>query len=278
LTLSINCFSKKPLRPIFLKRIALKGTLGVKKYLLMILINIISLLDANNVPLHEIAVVSLGSHCQSSLILRELGLRRGAMPLDWLLSLDHKGLIQLINDEFSHMFDETYLTQYPEGYVINSRYNLDFRHDWSTLDLLGELPDLASKYERRTKRFFQLPEITKRVVFIRTVFDPRLNVLNNMPTYTPACTIINAQEAQELYDCLRNKFPDLDFVLAIVNFAHTDSGITDDMLNIIEFKVANLVEDYKQFIPDLGNPDFFDTVYSGAKTVQCPTNPTDINR
>jgi len=40
------------------------------------------------------------------------------------------------------------------------------------------------------------------------------------------------------------------------------------MLNIIEFKVTNLIEDYKRFVPDLGNPDFFDTIYSGAKTVE----------
>lgn len=250
----------------------------MKKYLFIILIGASTILSENNAPLQEIAVVSLGSHCQSSLILRELGLRWCAMPLDWLLSLDHKGLIQLIDDEFSHMFDQTYLTMYSEGFVINSRYNLDFRHEWSSLDLLGELPDIASKYERRIKRFFELPEIAKRVVFIRTVFDPKLNPLNNKPTYTPACTVINFQEAQELYTCLKNKFPNLEFILAIINFVHVDSGITKDMPNIIEFKVTNLVADYKCFVPDLGNPDFFDTIYSGAKTVQCPANSTNINR
>jgi len=233
----------------------------LRKYLLSAFISISFFLNADHAPFQEIAVVSLGSHCQSSIILRELGLRTFAMPLDWLLSLDHKGLIRLLDDEFYHMFDEKYLTQYPEGYVINSRYNLDFRHDWSSLDLLGELPDLASKYERRIKRFFQLPEIAKRVVFIRSMFDPKLNVLNNMPTYTPACTIINAQEAQELYACLKNKFPDLKFILAVVNFIHTDSGITTDMHGIIEFKVTNLVEDSKQFIPYLSDPAFFDTIY-----------------
>lgn len=244
----------------------------MKTYFFCIFVSISFFLNANNIPFQEIAVVSLGSHCQSSVILRELGLRGFATPLDWLLSLNHKGLIQLINDEFSHMFDGKYLTQYPEGYVVNSLYNLEFRHEWSSLDLLGELPEIASKYKRRITRFFELPEIAKRVVFIRTVFDPKLNPLNNQPTYTPACTVISAQEAQELYICLKNKFPKLQFILAIVNFVHNDSGITEDMDNIIEFKVTDLVEDSRQFIPDLGNPDFFDTIYSGTKMVQCSAN------
>lgn len=234
----------------------------MRRYLFSTFVSLSVFLNADPAPLQEIAVVSLGSHCQGSKILRELGLRAFATPLDWLLSLDHKGLIRLLDEEFCHMFDEQYLTQYPEGYVIHSRYNLDFRHDWASLNLLGELPELASKYARRIERFFQLPEIAKRVVFIRTVFDPKLNVLNNMPTYTPACTVINAQEAQELYGCLKNKFPDLEFILAVVNFTHTDSGITTDMHGIIEFKVTNLMEDSKQFIPDLGDPAFFDAIYS----------------
>jgi hypothetical protein len=217
--------------------------------------------DDDELP-KEIVVVSLGSHCQSSFILRELGLRWCAMPLDWLLSLDHKGLIRLLDDRFYHMFDEKYLVQYPEGYVINTLYSLDFRHDWSKLDLLGELPEIASKHSRRIERFFHLPEITKRVVFVRTVFDPKLNVLNNMPTYTSACTIIDADQAQELYTCLHNKFPDLKFMLAIINFTHTDSGITSDMHGIVEFKVENLVKDYKQFLHHLGDPNFFDALYN----------------
>lgn len=248
----------------------------MKKYLLLVLISASFFLSANTIPLQEIAVVSLGSHCQSSVILRELGMRGFATPLDWLLSLNHKGLIQLINDEFSHMFDKKYLTQYPECYVVNRLYNLEFRHEWSSLDLLGELPDIAAKYERRIKRFFELPEIAKRVVFIRTVFDPKLNPLKNIPTYTPACTIITAQEAQELYSCLKNKFPNLKFILAIVNFAHKYSGINKDMDNIIEFKVTDLVKDSRRFVPDLGNPDFFDAIYIGAETVQCPANPSNI--
>ena len=245
----------------------------MKKYLLAVFICTSFFLNANHTPVQEIAVVSLGSHCQSSIILKELGLRAFATPLDWMLSLDHKGLVQLIDDEFSHMFDEQYLTQYPEGYVINSRYNLDFRHDWSSLDLLGELPGIALKFERRINRFFELPEIAKRVVFIRSVFDPKLNYLNNMPTYTPACTVINAQEAQELYSCLKSKFPDLKFILAIVNFTHTNSGITADMPGIIEFKVSNLIEDGRKFVPSLGDPGFFDIIYGESRAKTIPVIP-----
>lgn len=233
----------------------------MKKYLLSTFISTCFFLNANDAYQQEIEVVSLGSHCQASISLREIGLREFATPLDWLLSLDHKGLIRLLDDEFYHMFDAQYLIQYPEGYVINSRYNLDFRHDWSSHDLLGELPGIASKYERRIKRFFQLPEIAKRVVFIRTMYDPKLNAANNIPSYSTACTRINAQEAQELYACLKNKFPDLKFILAVFNFTDTTSGIRTDMHGIIEFQVTNLIEDSKQIISNLGDPAFFDKIY-----------------
>lgn len=244
----------------------------MKKHILLFLISINFLVHANpinNEPLKEIVLVSLGSHCQVALILRTLGLRLHAMPLDWVLSFDHKGLVRLIDNHFQQMFNEEYLIQYPEGYVINNLYNLDFRHDWTELDLLGQLPDIASKYSRRIERFFHLPEIAKRVVFVRTVFDPRINTLNNMPTYTSACTIIDAEQAQELHSCLQNKFPDLRFILAVINFTHTASGITSDMHGIVEFKVETLVEDYKQFLYHLGDPNFFDEVYkeNGVKTV-----------
>ncbi|MCB1117636.1 MAG: hypothetical protein KDK50_03530 [Chlamydiia bacterium] len=215
-----------------------------------------------DLPQQEIIMVSLGSHCQSSIILRRLGLRQCAMPLDWLLSFDHKGLIRLIDDDFQHMLDADHLTQYPEGYVVNRLYNLEFRHDWHKHNLLQELPDILSKYRRRIHRFFQLPAIAKRVVFIRTIFDPKLNVSNNMPTYTPASTFIDVHQARELHACLKNKFPDLKFVLAIINFANTSSGIPDDAHGIVEFKVKHLVKDADQFLYLLGDPNYFDRLYT----------------
>ena len=125
-----------------------------KKYVLSLFIGVSVLIHADQVgsgPLQEIAVVSLGSHCQSSVILRELGMRQFATPLDWLLSLDHEGLVKLINDEFCYMFDERYLTQYPEVYVINNLYNLDL-HEAKRIAIVNS-PDVFTDWGNKNNGF-----------------------------------------------------------------------------------------------------------------------------
>jgi len=214
----------------------------------------------------EVVVVSLGSHCEVANIFRTLGSRYFSTPVDWLLSLDHKGLISLIDDKFKYLFDEKFLSYYPAGYVINSYYNIDFRHDWPDSDLHKHLPSIKEKYERRIERFFNLQELSNRVFFVRSAFDSNLNVLNNMPFYTPSCCIVTAAQAQELYDVLERNFPHIKFILVVINY--DEEGVTPflGLKNVIEFKVGKLhkEEDYRKFTPLLADLAFFDQIYTST--------------
>jgi len=211
-------------------------------------------------------IVSLGSHCEVANNFRKLGSRYFSTPVDWLLSLDHKGLTSLIARKFIAMFDEKFLYQYPEGYVVNTHYNIDFRHDWPDNDLYKHLPSIKEKYERRIERFFNLHEHSSKIFFVRSAFDNNLNVLNNMPFYTSSCRTVAASEAQELYDVLEQKFSHVKFVLVIINYEEEKSPPIVGLKNIIEFKVSKLCKDegYRTFTPLLIDPAFFDQIYSSG--------------
>lgn len=209
----------------------------------------------------DIEVISLGSHCQASMMIRGLDMRNFATPLEWLLSLNHRGVIDLINNDFSEMLNEELLLQYYEGYVINTKYDLDFRHDWSSgHDLLTDLPKIREKYRRRVERFLFLPQIAHRVVFLRVAFDDKLNVLNNIPTYSKKSTKISYNEAKELYLCLKRKFPNLKFLLVVVNFKDKIKPFPVHK-NILEYQVMNSIYESKRFVELLGNVEFFENNY-----------------
>ncbi len=214
--------------------------------------------------LKDVIIVSLGSHCEVAAMIRSQGERYFATPVDWLLSLDHKGLVSLINDNFKQMFNIEYLYQYPEGYVVNSLYKIDFRHDWPTNDLAGPLPKIQEMYERRIERFLNLHEISGRVFFVRSAFDSKLNVADNMPFYTQECFIVTAAEAEELRDSLEKKFSRLKFILVVINYEEEHSPVIVGRKNIIEFKVrkSHKVDDYLKIVPLLANCTYFDQLYT----------------
>jgi len=217
--------------------------------------------------LKEAVVVSLGSHCEVANIFRTLGSRNFSTPIDWLLSLDNKGVVKLIDDKFIHLFEEKYLAYYQEGYVLNSYYNIDFRHDWPAYsDLYTHFSSVKEKYERRIERFFNLQELANRIFFVRSAFDGNLNVLNNMPFFTQACRTVTATEAQELYDALERKFSHIEFILVIINYDEEGTPPILGLKNVIEFKVSrhHKEEDYRKFTPSLADPAFFDHIYTST--------------
>src|ERR1700691_4435401 len=51
---------------------------------------------------HETLFVGLGSYCLPASLFRSNGLRKAAFPLDWNISLDGEGLIEMLRDQFQN--------------------------------------------------------------------------------------------------------------------------------------------------------------------------------
>jgi len=192
---------------------------------------------------------SLGSNCEIATVLGHYHLRHASGPLDWVLTLDYDRFLLLLENDFEGFLDERYLMQYPDNHVINSLYNIDFRHDWPDLDFEKHLPEVQSRLGRRVNRLLDLKQYEGKVYFIRGAFDTTLNP--HLPTITKECTKITLQDAKNIRNLLYRKYPELDFTLIIINYKE-ESGCDFDNKEegMIEFKVAKLdrkkrEEDYK---------------------------------
>lgn len=167
---------------------------------------------------NELLFVSLGSHCEPAMKLRDLKLREAAFPFDWFLSYSHQGLIDLLDENFEYFLDEAYLVRgLKDPYLVkNTRYHIDFTHEWSFPDYWIDLErsedqmiQIRSKLSRRINRFRNLNQVQRKVVFIRTAQDS-LNPITEI-------------QAIGLRDALNRFFPALDYLLLIVNYRMEDN-------------------------------------------------------
>ncbi len=115
--------------------------------------------------------ISLGYFCSIALDLEKLGLRASSSPFDWVVS-DFEGVILSIQERLTDFCEYKYLSQNREKRHIykNTKYNIDFHHDFSKYRSLSEqLPNVSQKYRRRIDRFFKT--ITEPTLFIRYISD-----------------------------------------------------------------------------------------------------------
>lgn len=201
-----------------------------------------------------VTFVSLGSHCEIAVQLNENALRKKAYPFDWLMSCNHNQLISLLKNDFAFFLDEQFLFQHPTyNYVIeNSKYEIEFRHDWPFSDLVcndfrlrEQLDEMHTKYTRRINRFRSLGGYRGKVFFIRAAND-----VQNDPNYYWFESMeekITSDQALELKQTLSDYFPNLNFTLVIVNYVQNRApSIALD--HVLEFKVnkLNKKRDYKR--------------------------------
>ena len=199
---------------------------------------------------HEPMIISLGSHCEVADAIKSNKFRVTAFPFDWLLTIDLNQFLSLLEEDFAFLMDRAYLNQQPDGSVINTKYNVHFRHDWFTdRDFEEYFPEINEKYERRIHRFRELNEYKKKVYFIRAPFDPSLT----SDPISKEHQKIDCNNAEALRNTLRQKFPNLDFHLVIINYVEEQVPIFPEMEKIIEFKVrkTNKGDDYTAMIQQL---------------------------
>src|SRR5579863_9702828 len=81
-------------------------------------------LEFSEISQEEILCVSLGSHCEIAIILRELGIRTAAYPFDWLVTINSEGICTALDEDFRDFINKFYLFHNPDHPEIieNSKY------------------------------------------------------------------------------------------------------------------------------------------------------------
>lgn len=193
--------------------------------------------------------VSLGSHCEMASILRENKLRAGATPFDWLLTMNHKGLCAVLEEDFAHFLEPDSLFFLPNHVIENSRYKIEFRHDHMPF------PEVQQQYERRIRRFREIRNHAGKVIFFRIAND---FVLDPNPYWKEeGVDKITADQAVELRDALKRFFPTLDFMLVIVNYTELNVEPIEGIEQVLEFKIrkSDKVSDYANMLTQLQDND-----------------------
>jgi hypothetical protein len=132
--------------------------------------------------------IPLGNDCSIAYQLDKLGLRKYALPFDWILTPSMNNVIMCLEDNFSKFFDNlkvknqcnfSLLDEHWDDTPNNSirvinEYGFHFVHDFTSLD---DLPEVKEKYLRRIERYNEIvsnKEIKK--VFIRLGKEQKLNL------------------------------------------------------------------------------------------------------
>lgn len=116
-------------------------------------------------------VISLGFFYSVALELERKGLRDASYPFDWLIS-DFQGVIKVIENRFYDFLNIDFFSQNKECMHIfkNSKYNIEFYHDFTAYKPLGDQIDMVkNKYTRRIKRFYS--DIKEPTLFVRYIKD-----------------------------------------------------------------------------------------------------------
>jgi hypothetical protein len=215
------------------------------------------LLCWSSVLAYEPLFVSLGSHCEVAVQLREQNLRSGAYPFDWLITLNHEKLVALLDEDFRFFLDESCFFQDPiDPYKVeNGCYEIEFRHDWPFSDFrvdperyAKQLQMVREKYERRIARFRAIRHHFGPVFFIRVSYDFQNGGGNYWwrGDYAPT----NARQAEELRDALRRYFPEINFTLIIVNYVEENTPPIEGVEGVIEWRIrkSHRSADYEELL------------------------------
>lgn len=202
----------------------------------------------------EYLCVSLGYNCFPALNLEDNNLRAWAFPFDWNIT-SFNGLCNILENDFLDFLNPCYLDR--RAGIFNAKYNIAFAHDFPVIrqsdgtdtevaNYLDFLEDIATKYQRRIKRFNSVCNLAETVYFFR------LKTVNwKFDTHVQDRTSII-----RLRDILMNKFPTNNWILVVIdtslqyqhdwnipkvkNFYISDHGRKDEWTTI--FKKLELIK------------------------------------
>jgi len=112
--------------------------------------------------------ISLGYECSTATTLRDLGLRKAALPFDWIQA-SAKGISQCILENFTNFHRGLYLNE--ERARIIGEYGFQFVHDYPVNDdekIVDSWKDyhkeINAKYIRRIARFHQILQSSEPII------------------------------------------------------------------------------------------------------------------
>ena len=198
--------------------------------------------------------VSLGSHCDVALSLRNCGLRKAAFPFDWLEMRNHDRFIMLLDEDFRRFLGEQFFNQHliDPIFVENFYYEIGFYHEWPFSDYWTDesryqqqLQEIRTKYSRRIERFRQLRQFPGKVFFV-CCFNWDRHGLEKRRA-------LNAEHAKKLNDALRRYFPLLNFTLVIVNYIDSNVPAIENIEGVLEYQITKTkdLEEYEAVYQDL---------------------------
>lgn len=126
--------------------------------------------------------IPIGSDCSVAWNLSRLGLRKYALPFDWLRLSNINTIESLIESKFQYFLDPSYLIVERESdkfpliesnlndkdirpIIKNTKLNIRFFHDFTNIN---DLDQVVEKYQRRIDRLYEYlenPDIEK--IFVR---------------------------------------------------------------------------------------------------------------
>ena len=159
----------------------------------------------------ESVIVPLGDSCSVAHALQTIGIRKFALPFDWVRIANLSDITRIINNKFDQYIESCVKTvevssKFPifdddfnnslikNNCVMRNKYGVKFYHD----DFAENCVD---KYKRRINRFFEILNCTNRVIFIRDESKMK-NISNEM---------IN-----EFCDCIIKINPNLVFIIKVI--------------------------------------------------------------
>lgn len=154
---------------------------------------------------NEVVYISLGRSCQPAFFLRDLQLRNESYPFDWLIS-HYESVYDALADDFSRFF--AHLSLNPDKTAAVDYYGLEFRNVWrheghrynQVLDLINwqeQVPLVTENFARKINRFREACNSNKKVIFVRW-------------------EDINFEQAVQLRDLIKSKYPNLSFILMVI--------------------------------------------------------------
>lgn len=117
-------------------------------------------------------IVSLGCFCSPAMEFKRVERRKFSLPFDWLVTMDFSAVLDLIDNNFNGLleYDDLYQIKEVPSRYRNSRYSIDFYHDFLPVKSFDKQIDaVKEKYNRRIKRFYEI--ITEPTLFCRYIIS-----------------------------------------------------------------------------------------------------------
>ncbi len=151
--------------------------------------------------------ISLGYECSTATTLRDLGLRKVALPFDWI-QISPTGISKCILENFTNFHRGLYLND--ERTRIIGEYGAQFVHDYP-LDAEDHVIDnwkdhhqeIYAKYLRRIERFHQILQASEPIIalyrggefsdisILKDAFLKRYGKTNIVYVFAPFCYNVN---------------------------------------------------------------------------------------